>query len=269
MKTLWCILFSCLLVFLADPAAAQAKKIKEWEFSTPGGNLIGNNAIFRLKGTVLYDNEYTLYASFIRSAKFYDGFVVGESGEGYFIFDERKREATFFAERAKLIDAIDAQHLVPLSKSDISEAFNIGSGFKPMLVLLYIPLLLGFIYMSLGGVPMRTRIATSSFLVIEGVVLSLSVIWMLVGLGGFFMTLQFGEHSFNIDIVINFAMMVLAVGMIALMLYLNDEIVGKERHKLSLVSHLISFASIAIYGFWTASIVFNPHLPDIYWQGSF
>ncbi|NDF11775.1 MAG: hypothetical protein EB060_03035 [Proteobacteria bacterium] len=250
---------------------AGNRTAKEWEFQTPGGNFIGKNDIFFHKGVVIYDKEQKTYATFVRSSRFYPGFIAGESAEGFFLFDETDRTTAYFINAEDLKEAIRTHGLFPTPISEIRDRFNLASPFVPLVILLYMPIMFGLILWFLRKKLQRRakRLQVAGFLVFEGVIISMSVLWLMIGFGGFFMTLNFHGEKFDIDIIINVSMMMLSLSMIWLMLYLNDEITRGLWPWLSNVTRLTSFVLFAIFAFWMASSYFSPILPVEYWQGAY
>lgn len=259
------------LTFAAFSAVAGNRTTKEWEFQTPGGNFIGKNDIFFHKGVVIYDNHQKTYATFVRSSRFYPGYIAGESAEGFFIFDETARSSAVFTSADELKEAIRARQLLPMEKSEIQGRFNLTSPYVPLLMLLYIPTMflgvLVFLRHKLKRLAKKVQVA--SFLVAEGVIISMSVLWLMIGIGGLFMTLNFKGESFNIDIIINASLLLLALSMIWLMLYLNDEITRNLWPWLTHITRVSSFILFAVFAFWMASCYFSPMLPAEFWQGSY
>lgn len=91
--------------------------IAEWQSPTPGGNMIGNNDNLPSNtGTAIYrDSTFmggsTVYVKNIHRYGFYEGAIIGETGNKFFLFDETKKTVQFFANQAQLCSIVKAQGL--------------------------------------------------------------------------------------------------------------------------------------------------------------
>ncbi len=242
---------------------------KEWEFGTPGGNLIGINDIFKNQGVVIYDTTYRPYVTYISGTRFYKGFIAGESVKGFFLFDEALRSATYFKTLPELQQALREGKHTSLTLSELGPYFNLGSPLACFTVLGYMPILFLAAFALLKEYAPARRAGIAGFMVLEGAVVSAAALWLVLGLGGLFLSVKIAGYSFHINIFTNLALMVMCVATIWFMLYLNEEITQHKHPILVHTSRLISFIGFTIFIYWMASVLLTPSLPESYWQGQY
>jgi hypothetical protein len=109
-----------ILICCLQSAAWATAGFAEWEISTPGGNKIGNNDGLpaEVKGAAIYngeihpnDNSSRIYVDLVGKYGFYDGAIIGETHNQFFLFDESTKAVTKFSTKAALCSDVKAKDL--------------------------------------------------------------------------------------------------------------------------------------------------------------
>jgi hypothetical protein len=111
MKSLAC--FISILSYIVAPSGYATVGFAEWEIDTPGGNKIGRLDSWKEKhGTCLltagderglrHGRDEEVYVSHIGWWQFFEGYIIGESKQAFFLFDEQLKVARFFKSEALL-----------------------------------------------------------------------------------------------------------------------------------------------------------------------
>ena len=89
-------------LFLAPPAQATAG-FAEWYVNTPGGHTIRHmDGWLEEHGDCLTDEAGKVFVSHLKTWRYYEGFVAGEDGKGFFLFSEGTQEINRFETRPSL-----------------------------------------------------------------------------------------------------------------------------------------------------------------------
>ncbi|GBO53405.1 hypothetical protein APA_1312 [Pseudanabaena sp. lw0831] len=105
-------LFLIALICCLQSAAWATIGIAEWSTSTPGGNKIGNNDTLppSAKGTAIYNNR-KVFVDRVGKIGFYDGAIIGETDNKFFLFDESTKALTKYSTKSELCADIKTKGL--------------------------------------------------------------------------------------------------------------------------------------------------------------
>jgi hypothetical protein len=103
---------SIALIFCLQSAAWATAGFAEWEISTPGGNKIGNNDTLppNVKDAAIYKDR-EVYVDRVGKYGFYDGAIIGETHNQFFLFNESTKAVTKFSTKAALCSDVKAKDL--------------------------------------------------------------------------------------------------------------------------------------------------------------
>ena len=109
-RFVWICLAIAIGCFYTDSAYATAG-LAEWEITTPGGNSIAHiDPYIQEHGTCLLANGGVV-VSRLEWWNYYNGYVAGQTDTGFFLFNERTKQAQTFAKESELNIAVSALKL--------------------------------------------------------------------------------------------------------------------------------------------------------------